>query len=362
MSTAQLLVIAAITNLALIILLALTTVLVKVRRERKNRARELELGMLRPVLLRYLATWEDGNARDLGETLIKHRSRSTSFEEVVAGLLPKLRGADRSVLVDILRRRGTVTKACKDTTSWRSVRRYQAVELLGSAGVQEGTPFVAKLLDDSNAEVRLAAIRALGRIGGLEAATALLEHLDRDDAKIPPHPVTMALLRIGAEATEPLLIALNAERVNVRTIATEVLGVLGIFPASAHLERRLGSDLHASVRVAGAHAVGRLAMPSSIPVLLQTIAREQDAEVLAAACTALGRIADPATLPALEQAVAHSAPTVRVAAALAMILMGPTGLARLRLIAQQDAGGGDAAREILARYTISVGAEPALKQ
>lgn len=49
--------------------------------------------MLRPVLLSYLATWEDGNARDLGDTLIKHRSRATSFEEVVAGLLPKLRGA-----------------------------------------------------------------------------------------------------------------------------------------------------------------------------------------------------------------------------------------------------------------------------
>lgn len=361
MSTAQILVIAAITNMVLIIGLSLTTALVKVRRERKAKARELELGMLRPVLLSYLATWEDGNARDLGETLIKHRSRATSFEEVVAGLLPKLRGADRSVLVDILRRRGTVAKACQDTTSWRTVRRYQAVELLGSAGVLEGSPFVAKLLDDSDGEVRLAAVRALGRIGGLEAATALLEHLDCDDAKIPPHPVTMALLRIGADATEPLLIALTADRVTVRTIAAEVLGVLGIFHAAPYLEDRLGSDLHASVRVGAAHAVGRLGLPSSIPVLLQTIAREQDVEVLAAACTALGRIADPATIPALERAVSHRAPQVRIAAALAMILMGSAGMTRLRLIAQQDALGGDAAREILARFTISVGAEPALK-
>ncbi len=362
MSTAQILVIVAITNMVLIIGLAVTTAMIKVRRERKVKARDLELRMLRPVLLSYLATWEDGNARDLGETLIKHHSRATSFEEVVAGLLPKLRGADRSVLVDILRRRGTVTKACEDTSSWRTVRRYQAVELLGSAGVLEGTPFVAKLLDDSNGDVRLAAVRALGRIGGLEAATSLLEHLDRDDSKIPPHPVTMALLRIGAEATEPLLVALTAERVNVRTIAAEVLGILGIFSAVPYLEHRLSTDLNASVRVGAAHAVGRLGMPTSIPVLQQTMAREQDVEVLAAACTALGRIADPSTIPALERAVGHSSPTVRIPAALAMLLMGSAGIARLRQIAQADAFGGDAAREILARYTISLGAQPAVKR
>jgi HEAT repeat protein len=362
MSTAQVLMIAAITNLVLIIGLSLATATVKVRRERRDKHRVAELALLRPVLLSYLSTWEDGNARDLGETLVKHRSRSTSFEEVVAGLLPKLRGADRSVLVDILRRRGTVDLACRRTGSWRTVRRYQAVELIGSAGVHEGVPFAAKLLDDSNGEVRLAAVRALGRIGGIEAATALLAHLDRDDARIPPHPVTMALLRIGEEATKPLLAALVADRVNVRAIAAEVLGVLGIFSAASHLERRLDADLNATVRVGAAHAVGRLGMPSSIPILLRTLEHEQNAEVLAAACTALGRITDPTTIPALERAVGHSSPTVRIAAALALVLMGSAGMARLRLIAQREATGGDAAREVLARYTISVGSVPALTE
>jgi HEAT repeat protein len=362
MSTAQILMIAAIINLALIIGLSVATAVVKVSRERKAQRRAAELEVLRPILLSYLATWEDGNAADLGETLIHHHASATSFEEVVAGLLPKLRGADRSVLVDILRRRGTVDKACADTTSWRTVRRYQAVELLGSAGVLEAVPFVAKLLDDSNVDVRLASVRALGRIGGLEAAAALLAHLDRDEATIPPHPVTMALLRIGTEATEPLLAALDADRVNVRTIAAEVLGVLGVFQAAAALEHRLDTDLQPSVRVGAAHALGRLGMPSSIPVLLETLAREEDIDVLAAACTSLGRITDPSTIPALERAVHHHSPRVRIAAALALILMGSAGLTRLRLIAQQDAIGGDAAREVLARYMISVGAEPALAE
>jgi HEAT repeat protein len=361
MSTAQILVIVAIANLVFIIGLALVTAMIKVRRERKAKARDLELRMLRPILLSYLATWEEGSARDLGETLIRHHNRATSFEEVVAGLLPKLRGADRSVLVDILRRRGPVANAGANTRSWGTVRRYQAVELLGSAGVQEGAPFVAKLLDDSNGEVRLAAVRALGRIGGLESATALLEHLDRDDAKIPPHPVTMALLRIGTDATEPLLIALSADRASVRTIAAEILGILEIMSSIPHLEQSLRSDLQSSVRVAAAHSIGRLGMPRSVPALLDTLEREQDGETIAAICTSLGRIADQSTLPALERCVSHESPAVRIAAAMAMLLMRSPGLARLRLIAQQDALGGDAAREVLTRYMISVGAEPALK-
>jgi HEAT repeat protein len=369
MTRGELLLFVAVLNLVLIIGLSLATAMVKVRRERRARKREQELALLRPVLLSYLATWEDGNARDLGEELIRHHASTTSFEEVVAGLLPKLRGADRSVLVDILRRRGTVDTACRQTTSWRSVQRYQAVELLGAAGVHEAVPFVSKLLDDPDGEVRLASVRALGRIGGLDAAGALLEHIDTDNAKIPPHPVTMALLRIGGEATEPLLAALEAERVNVRTIAAEVLGVLGIFGAVGHLEHRLDVDPHPSVRIGAAHALGRLGMPSSVPVLVATLERDdraddqpEDPEVLAAACAALGRITDPRTVPALERVLPHPVPKVRIAAAQALVLMGNAGLTRLRQIAQQDAVGGDAAREVLARYLISVGSEPSFAE
>ena len=90
--------------------------------------------------------------------------------------------------------------------------------------------------------------------------------------------------------------------------------------------------------------------------------REPSAEVLTAICGALGRITDPATLPALEMAIRHDSPRVRVAAAQAMVLLGSAGLARLRAIAQQEAAGGDAAREVLARYLISVGSEPALAE
>ncbi|MBT0773077.1 HEAT repeat domain-containing protein [Kineosporia sp. J2-2] len=361
MSTGAILLIAATLNLALIIGLSLTTALLKARRERRARRHEQELALLRPVMMRYLATWEDGDAHDLADMLIGYHGVTTSFEELVAGLLPKLRGADRSMLVDILRRRGTIDQARQGTGSRWAVRRYRAVELLGAAGVSEGIPDAAALLGDRNTDVRLAAVRALGRIGTVEAAAALLEHLDSDEGRkhpIPPHPVTMALLRIGTDATDPLTRALEAGQVEVRTIATEVLGVLGVYPAVAGLQARMRLDPSASVRLGATHALGRLSMPSSAGDLTAMLRTEEDVEVLAAACAALGRIIDPSTIPDLEHAVAHPHPTVRVAAAMALVPFGATGLDRLREIAQRDAEGGDAAREVLARNSIATDTTP----
>ena len=351
MTTGQILLIAAITNLVLIIGLALGTAFIKLWRRWREQRREAELAHLRPVLMKYLATWEDGEANDLAEELIQHRSTNATFEELVSGLLPKLRGADRSVLVDILRRRGTIARACRDTRFRTSLRRALSAELLGAAGAIEGIPFVARLLDDRNPQVRLAAVRALGRIGTAESATALITHLDQDDPGIPPLPTTMSLLRMGMDAAGPLRSALDSKYPNVRTMAAEVLGVQGVLPAHAALERMVRNDSDLTVRVGAAHALGRLAMPTSGPVLVRSLKMEHHHDVLSAACTAIGQIGDPASLNSLEWAVGHTTPVVRIAAAQALLQHGEPGLEMLRTKAQHPTAG-DAAREILARHVI----------
>jgi hypothetical protein len=358
MTTAEILRIAALTNLVLIIVLALATTIVRVYRRRRTAAVERELAQLRPVLMQYLATWEDGDARMLGDTLIRHRSHTVSFEELIAGLLPKLRGADRAVLVDILRRRGTIDRACQQSRHWLSMRRALSAELLGSAGAIEGIPYVAKLLDDRTVQVRLAAVRALGRIGTKDAAAVLIAHVDEKNHGIPPQPVTMALLRIGVEAAEPLMAALDSERMNVRTMAAEVLGVLGLIPATTPLEHRLGVDPDVEVRVGAAHALGRLGMPSAVGPLIHSLQTERHAHVLAAVATALGQMSDPSSIPTLELALADAEPMVRIAAAQALIQIGGEGIDRLRSIAQRGAPGADAAREALTHHSIVAGGIP----
>jgi hypothetical protein len=351
-TTGQVLIIAVTINAVLIVGLALGTALIKLWRKHRERLRERELTGLRPVLMQYLATWEDGDARDLSDTLIRHRSSRATFEELVTGLLPNLRGADRSMLVDILRRRGTIDQACRGTRYRTSLRRAISAELLGSAGAIEGIPFVSRLLQDRNPQVRLAAVRALGRIGTAESAAALITQLDRADPGIAPQPVTMALLRMGLNAAGPLRRALDAQQVTVRTMAAEALGVLEVLPATGALERVVRTDPELGVRVGAAHALGRLGMPRSVGVLISTLKQEHDADLLAAACTSLGRIGSPEAVPALEWAIGHQTPTVRIAAAAALIQIPTSGIERLRAIAQQPVGG-DAAREVLARHVIA---------
>lgn len=359
MTTREILVLAAAVNGVLIVALAIGTALIKQWRRRRERHRLHELTRLRPVLLRYLAIWEDDDASDLAEILIAHRSSSATFEELVSGLLPKLRGADRSVLVDILRRRGTIQQACQDTRFRTSLRRALSAELLGSAGAVEGIPFVARLLDDRNPQVRLAAVRALGRIGTAEAATALLAHLEQIRPGIPPQPVTMSLLRIGVAAAGPLREALDAKNPRVRRMACEVLGVLGVIPAAGTIERVLHDDPDLGARIGAAQALGRLGLPGSVAELIRTLKIEHEAAVLAAACTALGQIGDPNSGAALNWAIGHANPTVRVAAGNALGLLGEPGLELLRGVAAVpgagEAGhsGGDAAREVLARQVIA---------
>ena len=93
-------------------------------------------------------------------------------------------------------------------------------------------------------------------------------------------------------------------------------------------------------------------MPTSVEPLIHVLKIEHDAGLLAAACTALGLIGDPQSLPALEWALTHAVPVVRLAAAHALVLLGEAGLEMLRSIAQ-EAVGGDAAREVLARHVIT---------
>jgi HEAT repeat protein len=357
-TASTLLTVAALINLVLIIGLAVGMACFKAGRDRNARRREEELAQLRPVLMQYLASWEDGDARTLSDSLIKHRSTSATFEELVAGLLPKLRGADRSALVDILRRRGTIEKACRETKSRRSLKRGLAAELLGAAGAVEGEPYVTQLLHDRSAQVRLAAVRSLGRIGTPDAAAALVQHLDETGARIPPHPITMALLRIGPDATEPLLAALDAGKPGVQTIAAEVLGVLGLIPAAESLERCLAQDPEPGVRVAAARALGRLGMPSSVPGLIRSLQTERHVDVLATVAGALGTMGDPVSIPTLTRALGDAEPNVRVAAASALIQLGPNGTEVLRTTAQRNLPGADAAREILTHHAITTGADP----
>src|SRR6266516_4150354 len=59
--------------------------------------------------------------------------------------------------------------------------RYEAARAAGEMTLEDALPMLARMIDDSDLEVRLASVWALGQIGGKPAAEALLGALKSED-------------------------------------------------------------------------------------------------------------------------------------------------------------------------------------
>jgi HEAT repeat protein len=62
--------------------------------------------------------------------------------------------------------------------------RYEAARAVGEMGDEAHVPAIVALLDDPDTEVRLAAIWALGQLGGRPAAVALIKLKSSDEPAI----------------------------------------------------------------------------------------------------------------------------------------------------------------------------------
>lgn len=120
-----------------------------------------------------------------------------------------------------------------------------------------------RLLGDRDFDVRAAAARCLGQVGGRKAVPALLEALRAE----PLVEVIAALARAGDHQATPALLALlkedhAASRQGERVLIIEALGELADATAAPALERELA---HPSwkVRLAAARALSRAARPRS---------------------------------------------------------------------------------------------------
>lgn len=171
-----------------------------------------------------------------------------------------------------------------------------------------------KLLD-SAPELRPDLIEALGRFGDRRATPALLKQLDGDGET--QCEVLTALKRLkdpaSAEAVFPLLTHRDPL---IRRRTVDVLGRIGDAVAAERIEKLVKSDHDAEVRAAAAKALGEIADPASVDVLLEAV--EDEYTVRCRAIRALGRIGDEAALPALFAKLKDGVSEVRFHAAVAL--------------------------------------------
>ena len=318
MSAATALVVAAVACMLATAALIVGVISSRFLRNRRAAAVAQRRAVLRPLVLSWMEPTETGM-----QLPPARRDRRLAIALAVE-LIAKLRGADRDQLVGLLGRAGAADAARRDTGSRRAVTRLRAAVLLDMLARPDDLDRLIELTMDSDFQVRVVAVRAIGRVGMGSAAPVLIRGLTT--RRLPVHAVSMAIVRIGASAAPALEEALRSSDPRTRALGAELLGYIGVSEASFELIDLLDDDEH-HVVTAAAHALGRLQQRLAVPNLMRRLVAEHALSplrpaVCMALVEALGRIGDRQAIPVLTASLGRSTALSHAASA-ALRGMGP---------------------------------------
>jgi len=251
-------------------------------------------------------------------------------------LLGKLRGEAHAALVSVFLRRGVARRALGNLHSRSRIRRARAAQVLGDLELRQAVPELCRLLADRHLEVRVVAVRALGRIGDPAAAWRLIAGLDRSD-QIPSLLATHTLVQLGPEAEVTLSAALDHPQARVRAVCLDALGLLGAAGSVHRIARVLAEDGMLEVRVAAATNLGKLGTRAGLEPLTAALTPARPTVLRAAAAKALGELGAPSAVPALAVLLDDEEYWVAHEAAHALRRLGRDGLDALRAVIAQEA-------------------------
>lgn len=274
-------------------------------------------------------------------------------ESLIWGLLSKVRGSSKQVLVKWLVESGAIGRVCEQTKSRSRVKRARSVELLGSSGIAETASFVADCLHDSDKEVRSVAARALGKFSEKEAVVHLLSALTGPKA-IPRSIISMSLLHVGPQAIEPLMDGLLNRSALVRSVCVDMLGIYGAVKATDRLIGCLQLDPSMKVRVSAAGALGRLGSPKGVEPLVRCITVNAPRKLRVAAVASIGQIGGKQAISWLNSAMLDVDSVVSAAAVEALSKMGDEGCIILTELSTMDLPQSLIANQWLSRREINL--------
>ncbi len=188
------------------------------------------------------------------------------------GRFPRAVGAVRA-LAGLARDRAVpaVTRAAADLASASdAVDRRAAAELAHWHPGVLPVEALARLMDDPELAVRVAAARALAELHDPAALPALVHTLDRDDESAVE--AEHALIRYGRAATSALLAPLGSEHAHTRWLAARALRAI-VDPACARALAERLDDEDAGVRWLAADGLNRLGT-DGVKAALDLLARQ----------------------------------------------------------------------------------------
>lgn len=220
-------------------------------------------------------------------------------------------------LMKFLRTSGLIEKRIFEARKFVGWRRMRALVALGRTRAPEGIPALAEALCDRDTEIRLAALRGLGRTACPQAAEEILAWLGETGLTVPALPLQSALIQCCAERPQLLLPFVQHAQGPLREVLGRVLGEVATPSLGLDLLQFVGDDLD-ELRAAAARAMAHAKSGVAFDVLTE-LARDPIWFVRLRAIVSLGKLSDVRAIPPLLRGLTDANRLVRLRAAEALV-------------------------------------------
>ena len=227
-------------------------------------------------------------------------------------------GAEESArLLKFLRESGLLEKRIFEARKLTGWRRMRALVALGQTRALEGIPAMAEGLRARDLEIRLAALRGLGRMASPRAAAEILAWVGERGLCVPALPLQSALIQCCAERPQLLIPYVQHAEGPLREVLGRVLGEVATPALSLDLLQFVGDDLD-ELRAAAARAMSH-AEPGIAFDVLNELVGDPVWFVRLRAIISLGALCERRAIPDLIRGLKDSHRLVRLRAAEALV-------------------------------------------
>ena len=229
-------------------------------------------------------------------------------------------GAEESTrLLKFLRKSGLIEKRIYEARKLTGWRRMRALVALGQTRAPEGIPALAEGLRDRDLEIRLAALRGLGRTACPQAAEEILAWVGEKGLCVPALPLQSALIQSCAESPKLLIPYVQRAEGPLREVLGRVLGEVATPSLTMDLLQFVGDDLD-ELRAASARAMSHSEHGLALDVLNELVG-DSVWFVRLRAIISLGTLCEARGIPDLIRGLKDSHRLVRLRAAEALVML-----------------------------------------
>lgn len=188
--------------------------------------------------------------------------------------------------IDVTQALPHLLEALKDTDIWV---RYYAARSIGQHAFPEATDALARLANTDEANpVRIAAMEALGRIGGARAVVVLASLTGSDNADLARAAINGLGLIDHPDALGPLVACTRSQELAHRIAAIEALGNRRGEDAAGELQWIAATDANSLIAQEAIGALAQIATPKAIDAIIALAAEPSRHQACVAALARLG--------------------------------------------------------------------------